>query len=234
MLIKYFNEKIDLSDFSYEINSNQLRCDEFDKNNHPEIAYAGCSFTFGASLPYLENWSGALFKSLGVDRKYVSLGYNGGSIEYICNAVTKYAENFEQTSTFFILFPDFNRKNVFYQKKEYVCINIKNHKSFDFLWESKEEQVNHQIFHIKKMLGFLKSKNKKVFWSTWGEEESVILSKYDLDGFVYMDSLMVENNSVPINDTNKKYYFKARDNNHPGIRYNSGVAKIFEKSYYDL
>ena len=229
-LIKDFGKKIDPSEFGYKFNGSGLRCDELDpKSRPPPFIYGGCSFSFGAGLPYKTSWPGLLHQNISPSENFINIAYNGGSIEYILRNIYNYLAEAKGVQSAFVLLPDFNRKNFLINGEEYIFINIENHESFDFLWASKKDQVDHQMYHIKHFLSLCKKDNIRVLWSTWGAEHDYLESQR-LEGFVSMKEKDIFKNCDQKNKFDnkyKKYYYSARDGAHPGIAYQSGVANIF-------
>ena len=222
-------------DISYITNSYGLRSDEF-KSTHNErhILFAGCSFTFGEGLPYMQNWSGKLFNMIseGVSLSgFFNLGYSGGSVDYICNSIYKYVELFGSPSNLFVLFPDFGRKISNYQGKDIIIMpNRSVEMQMIAAWGQGKDPFEYQYGQIMDLYRFCHDSGIDMTWGTWMPDDRAKIP-INAPGYVDIDPDQIEKYSDKPTKEWGHYYLSARDNSHPGIMYNSAVANIFKESY---
>lgn len=222
-------------DFSYTLNSCSQRCDEFSKqHNGKHILFSGCSFTFGEGLPYMENWSGRLYKKISESESlsgYYSIAYCGGSIDYIVQNTFKYFEEFGQPQVIFALFPDSRRILTKINNQEIILMPI-NQDDVEKVWEDRSPIIE-QSKNIELLIEYCKQNNILFLWSSWDQNDIKHYRSRFLvsDGFIDINDLAIAKNAEKKNSNNKKYYDTARDGRHPGIRYNSGIANIFYQGY---
>lgn len=238
-LIKEQGLKLKDDGITYRLNSFGLRCDEFSKNNDniDHTLFAGCSFTFGESLPYLENWAGRMFKEFSKTiniSKYYSLSYGGGSIDYIIENIYRYIEFSGKPNRIFVLFPE-SKRRMAEHRGEVVVLNpepsIKKH--MEYVW-GNSDSVEYQLEKIKEFERYCDTNNIYMLWTSWSDHERERLKGYNSKHFInfsteYLKSKMINKKNTPPHLI--KYYDRARDERHPGIGYNSAIANIFMERY---
>lgn len=222
-------------DILYTTNRYGLRSDELtDIHNGKHIIFAGCSFTFGEGLPYMENWSGKLYNKL-LNKSQLSgffnLGYSGGSVEYICGAIYKYVQDFGIPDTIFILFPDFGRKISSYQGKDIIVMPSRlSDTQMGAAWGQSKDPFEYQYGQIMDLYKFCDNHGIEMAWGTWMPDDRKRIPS-DAPGYVDIDPAKIEEYSDKPSKEWSHYYLSARDNAHPGIMYNSAVANIFKEHY---
>jgi hypothetical protein len=227
------NKKDFKADFDYSLNSLGLRSEEFLKGSN--LLFAGCSFTFGEGLPYKSNWSGILFDEISMKNaqvgQYHNLGYCGGSVDYIIKNIVNYIEIFGAPRYVFALFPESSRKTVLSNKKEITVIPYKEEDKA-LVWGKRENSFYQMYKQVSLLLDRLNRHDTKLIWSTWDDfDRKMFLKTTKLDGYVPINDFKVLQKATGKTSKNSKYYEKARDEAHPGICYNSGVAQIFLEEY---
>lgn len=226
-------------DIVYKTNSEGLRCDELsDAHEKHHIIFAGCSFTFGEGLPYKSNWSGQLFEKLNREiglSGFYNLGYSGGSVDYICNAIYKYIKIFGKPEALFVLFPDFARRAIKYEEKELVIMPERTSVlDMQHAWSDVGgDPFQYQYKQIMNLYNFCIKNNIKMIWSTWKYEDAQLIDPA-APGYVLLSDEIISRNIVVPKHLPKKYYNNSRDKSHPGILYNSSVAKLFKERYDSL
>jgi len=217
----------DMQDFGYQVNNYGYRSDNFEKMpdlSDSHVLFAGCSLTFGFGLPYKQNWAGLLWKELFSNQnKFLCLGAVGASVDYVVDRIYDYINNFGVPKTVFALMPSAYRKTL---KDDIVAVpNIK------FCWG--EDNYQEEAYQIIKELGsFLDSLGAKLIWSTWDYADTEYFkSKPHIGGYFEINPDEINKIMDPVVKETEKYYHIARDNAHPGIGYNSSVAKMFKKKY---
>lgn len=84
---KGYANKFNKNSFTYQINKNGFRCDNFDTLDlsKKSIVYLGCSHTFGIGSPEEDIWCSMLHKLLqehyNIKFNFINLGVPGGSID---------------------------------------------------------------------------------------------------------------------------------------------------------
>lgn len=223
-------------DFSYTLNNYGHRCDDFQiQGAVKHFLFAGCSFTFGEGLPYKKNWSGILHEKLlsSCDEHfgYYSLGYCGGSNDLIARNILNYVSSFGNPEAVFALFPESSRKLETVGDIEMLIVTHED-SSKQKIWAKKDAAFLKTYKAIYKVSEKLSGMGIRFVWSLWDESDRKKLKKFPkIDGYVDIpDNRILEMASV---DDGSGYYDFARDFAHPGICYNSGVAGIFLKEFYD-
>lgn len=223
----------DEKDITYIINNNGHRSDNFitdHKNKH--VLFSGCSYTFGESLPYMENWSGKLYNKLIKKENlsgYFNLSYPGGGIDIIINNIYKYCNKYGNPNTIFLFLPEASRKMIWHNNK-YYSVMSGNNNFYDLYW-GKENAI-YDIFHkIKNLENFCKNSGIKLFWSTWSEQDKAYYKLLKFDRYINIEINDIINMSTNYKEIDMPYYRSARDGSHPGKAYSDGLSNIFLKEY---
>lgn len=234
--IKDIDDKI-----SYTVNNIGHRCDNvttLKKSDH-NILFAGCSNTFGDSLPYDKTWNHIVYKhiSLSVDSigPFHSLGYPGGSASKIILNVLKYCHNYGNPKEIFILLPDYSR-TIKYDKKNKELLP---HIAINYLDNDVDDGVvlQESLFEFQSYCRILsiycQSNNIKLYISSWDEATTSVMSKISLDNFYIFDFKAMD---YFLNSFNPKslvvegfedYIWDGRDKNHHGLIFHEWFANNF-------
>lgn len=224
----------DDDNISYVLNNDGQRCDNFIKTHKGKhVLFAGCSFTFGESLPYKKNWSGYLYNKLCESNKisgYFCLGYPGAGIDIIINNIYRYCNLYGCPNAIFVLFPESSRK---YKWREDGYYSIMSKEDRYSLYDGFENFIYDIHSKIKNLEIFCKMLNISLAWSSWDTEDSKIYSDLNFENYIYLsdkDIVKFANNHDEIDDI---YFYTARDKSHPGLFYHNGIANIFLKRIHD-
>jgi len=218
---------------SYKMNNEGHRSEDFFIIESEKSAlFCGCSFTFGESLPYMDNWSGRLYNKInkGDFDGYKSISFLGGSIELIINNVYNYIEKYGKPSNLFILFPEISR-SLSYIEDEYFTVVSKNQK--DHKYKTFEDSIFSTYLLIKSLEHYCKESGISLIWSSWDEDSSKIFNELGFFDFIYIEQSSIIKMAKNKNERGNILYNIARDNAHPGLMYSDGVSEIFLKEYND-
>lgn len=238
-LIKEYGLRLKGNDIDYKLNSFGFRCDEFQKKNEEidHTLFAGCSFTFGESLPYMLNWSGITFSKLSQKEntsKYYSLSYTGGSIDYIVENIYRYIQFSGKPSKIFVLFPESKRRMSLHLDEPIVLNPDTSQKShMDYVWGSLNS-IDYQVDKIKKFEKYCIDNDIYMIWTSWSDSERKIYQRKNFSSYVNFEPYDIKNKMTNKNSFSRehhKYYDIARDERHPGIGYNSAISNIFMERY---
>jgi len=207
---------------SYILNNFGHRCDDF-KTDHDgkHILFAGCSFTFGEGMPYLQNWSGKLYSKLSKKYNldgYYSLGFQNGVTPVIINNIIKYCNKFGNPELIICLFPDSVRK-IDYENDNLVIkyTHDNYHKALGRL------SMYQSILLLE---NFCKAKRIKLIWSTWDQSDLDFFSNLDFNNFIKIEEKDIYENATNSDESNNVFYQIARDGAHPGLIYSDGMSNI--------
>jgi hypothetical protein len=227
------NSKIisELNDFNY-------RCDNFIKDHFGKhILFAGCSVTFGSGLEIEETWSKKLYNLINQDSKcsgYFSLATPGSSITNQIVLMFKYFKNYGNPDIIFLNSPGLARF--------YSYSNVDDLFFDSFYGDESKKIINLISYQYYLMLDqYCKSNNIKLYCFSWKDkkENDKDLS-YDIENtFINFDSFYAINTkevfdyceNYVLNNKNKKYLIKARDNDHHGIAFHDYWANFIYKQY---
>lgn len=222
----------------YKRNSLRYRCDEFtDKHEGKHILFAGCSVTYGDSLPEEFIWPRIIYDKIASQEAtsgYFNLGKPGGSPIDILNGIIEYIDRYGMPDVVFILFPD----------------KIRDVTQFDALDNEFLEHKIHMttVYMYRLLRDLLRANGKQIFSTSWSEEAALTLDKERQKAFYY--PLALEDSFVQFvhedlvgyiynfDDLNKSHPFrdlimKAGDLAHPGIAEHEFYATLLYNSYYE-
>jgi len=220
-----FIDKPELNNFNYKLNNYGHRSDDF-KINHSgkHVLFAGCSTTFGEALPYMQNWSGKLYKKLSLKYKldnYFCLGFLNGFTSHIIYNIMLYCEEFGSPEIIFCLFPE-SERTAKYKDKNLVI----------YYEKTKEYKTIGQLDCFKSILfleKYCELKNIKLLWTTWDNEDLLFYKNKKFNNFLFVEPSDIKLMSNNKNEKNDPFYNIGRDNAHPGLWYSDGLANIFLK-----
>lgn len=216
------------NEFDYKLNSFGLRCDEFDASFATQnFLFAGCSFTFGEGLPQSKTWSAILNDKLGM-KNYYSLGYCGGSIEYIIDNIYNYINTFGKPKHLFILFPDVFRRSGKHNGRDVIFLPADSDGSIkDMVWDGDSKNAfRYNIELIIKLETYCKNMDIPLAWSTWNNEFA-----FNIDKSLFNNYVKFNNNKAKGLNVKQPYFNKARDGAHPGVEFNYMIANMFHNVY---
>lgn len=206
---------------SYNLNNYGHRCDNF--NSPSKFLYAGCSTTFGESLPYKENWAGRLHSKFNSQEEFHALGYLNGNISYIINNMFKYFNNIGNPEVIFCCFPDSTRRIVSVGKQ------------FTFEMSRTPDLLNeHQMLGMYSLMAlesYCSTNNIKFFWTSWQNSDLKFFSTLGFKNLVFDDIADIYLHAKNDNEKNDPLYDMGMDKIHPGLRYSDGLANIFYNRY---
>ena len=220
----YLKEQVSISidkRINYKLNNYGHRCDDF--NSPSKILYAGCSATFGESLPYKENWAGRLHKKIGENTEFHTLGYLNGNISYIINNMFKYFKNVGNPEVIFCCFPDAARRIISVGKQ------------FTFEMSRTPDSLNeHQMLSMYSLLAlesYCRTSNIKLFWTSWQHSDLKFFSTLGFKNLVFDDIADVYLHAKNDDEKDDPLYEMGMDKVHPGFRYSDGLANILYREY---
>jgi hypothetical protein len=212
ILEKYLNGMgIDIRDF-YKLNSYGFRSDEFtDKHNGLHILFAGCSITFGDSIPLEYTWAHKLYSKISSSQKtsgYFNLGTPGVGMSEILSNILVYLYYYGVPDLIFINFPDAERESS-------SIDNLDQREIF------KNKLLISNLMLIKFLRRILPS---KIYAFTWDKTFNAkpnrdIRSAMGLLPFRIKDAERHIFNFTQENSEHKysDFFIKAMDDAHPGI-----------------
>ena len=243
------DQKLDIDPrVEYKLNNFAHRSEDFsilDKSK-TNILFAGCSSTFGHSLPEKYIWTKKLYDSLTFENKgpFQSIGIPGAGIEKIVSNILKYCYQFGNPDYIFIAHADFTRE-VLYKSETDEFVN-KIHMNYDTHSLKLDDDFifylmyKFQIFYrILEM--YCNSNNIKLVSSSW---DSITLDRaLNMFPNTFINKTLVLSEhakSFNYDKINKKDFDLlpiARDDRHPGIieqdmMYNIFLSEIPELTSY--
>jgi len=218
-----FIDKEYLNNIDYQLNNYGHRCDNFKLNHeYNHILFAGCSFTFGESLPYMQNWSGKLYKKFLSENKldgYFALGFLNGFTSHIVYNIMLYCESFGFPETIFCFFPQSERTVKYINNELLISYKIdKEHKETGRVDSFKSISFLEKYCEINKI---------KLFWSTWDNLDADFYKKQNFNNFIFMQDSDIHLAATNKDEKENPFFKIGRDQAHPGLSYSDGVANIF-------
>jgi hypothetical protein len=232
----------------YKLNNFGYRSDDFNYNNQEVILFSGCSFTFGAGIPYDYIWTKQLSEKYNMPLN--SLAAPGRDYQVIINEIYKYIDFFGKPKAVAIMFPNVERhrkialynnqkaydiepvllhqydKKIFASKKEYMAVKEYFNK------ETLYYDFYNSVSQLEKYLSAIKV---PFFWTTWDKDLADSFDGYDVfDNYFKLGSFekyAKDNIGPPLSlGKNSKYWIDGADypNPHPGIMEHSFFAKQFD------
>lgn len=240
-----YDDKLPIDErVQYRLNNFAHRCEDFNKldNQKTNILFAGCSNTFGHSLPEQYVWTKKLYDALPFKNKgpFNSIGIPGAGIERIISNIFKYCNKFGNPDYIFIIHADLTRevKYISEQNKfeNQIHLNYKNQKlesDVDFgFYLVYRFQLLYRLLEI-----YCKSHNIKLLSSSWDSTNLNISCKLFPDTFIRPDNLLEYAKSFDINNIDKidwDFLVKARDGHHEGIIYHQMMCDLFLSAVSNL
>lgn len=219
----------------YTLNSSGQRCDEFTKSHSGKhVIFAGCSYTSGESLPYMENWSGRLYNKIKQNNDlsgYYTVAYPGGGIDVIINNIFQYCDIYGTPDIIFMLIPETSRKFSWARDRYYSLISPYNGEYFFDSHGGFENALYYSYNLIKNLEIFCNKMGIKLIWSTWVEKEGDFFKTMNFTNYVHITLNDLKKNLTNYQLISDKYFNMARDNSHPGVGYSDSVSNIFLKEF---
>lgn len=217
------NEDPAVQNIDYRLNNYGHRSDDFSKiHDGLHILFAGCSFTFGESLTYKQNWSGKLYEKMkyaGQLDNYFALGFLNGVTSNIIYNILLYCKEFGKPDVLFCLFPDAVRKIDF----------VENNFIIDYKFDKQHSELGRldSLKSITFLEEYCEALGIKLIWSTWNNADARVYSKLKFKNFVFLEDVDIFMNSKNKDEANDPFYKIGRDGDHPGLHYSDGLANIF-------
>jgi hypothetical protein len=240
----YRLELLELLDFS--INNYGHRSSDFLSldNSKTNILFAGCSMTFGESLPEKYSWPHYIINKIKQKDSSVGstdiLSYPGGSTDKIIKNVFRYIDKIGKPDYIFILLPDFFRDVTYDNEsanyKIKMMYDLKNNKKFDGLEYVSvydmftQYKTNYEILEI-----FCRSLGIKLFAGSWYTPAGKAMKK------IFTDFVEFSNEDVLkyfksksfdqeyYNGLDHRFDFDSADDAHPGTMFHMMVGDTFLK-----
>ncbi len=231
---------IDDKGFSYRVNKYGFRANTFKKldKNKTNIISAGCSVTFGMSLPQEKIWPTLLedkIKHNKTDIHFDNLGISGiDSIQEIRN-IYLYIEKYGKPDYIFICLPPIYRfpeldaqSNALSTKQEVSWIPTKEALEDFIAKHFKKYGVHtfHSIATMKNFEQYCHDTGIKLFWFSWDHSTQEYYKMFKFKNIIGYDF-----KTHDYGKSDEKYWDFARDNSHLGIKYHIAFSDIFYKEF---
>jgi hypothetical protein len=171
--------------YTYKYNSHGFRSTEF--SSDVDILTAGCSHTFGSSIPFEHTWSQQLQKKIP-NKKIATIAGPGYSTQKIISYIFRYFENIGNPKMIICNFPDFYRFLFLNNYSNRIVHHYKNMLETPTLDKKTKKElkssspainwgyyINYEyIFMLEK---YCDSNNIKLIWNIW-EDHNYFLYNY--------------------------------------------------------
>ena len=239
-------------DFTYTVNSNNFRNEHFSKLSGKDynVLALGCSYAFGTGLPEEFNWPRILesyIKNKEKNTKLVNLGSPGLGVDSLINNLISFISEYGIPDAIFALLPDMNRHVIFHPRDnsfiQYApsTRNIEEKRSDPYIFSKVksyafEDRMYSSINQIRMLEELCKAYGIKLFWNSWSGVDANIYADLKFNNLCpfYNYSLIDEEVYPTIPDNFKKYWVRARDLNHPGIKDMYHIAKMFSTRWEEI
>jgi hypothetical protein len=234
-------KKRDLEDFEkhfiesyeklYRFNSTGHRCDEF-KHHDNDILFAGCSETFGWTLPEEFTWSKLIYDKLKLkENSYFNIAVPSHSTELIVSNIFKFFNLYGNVKKIFVLFPNIERAVLVEGKKLDIRHYSPHNKKFAdsqetyFLKNNVAAQMLSCVNSIKFLEQYCKEAKIDLMWGSWDTAANNFYKNINFKYFIdlelnsdyyynYMTNL--EKDWVLKNPSYKDIFVNAYDGSHRG------------------
>lgn len=239
------DDKLDIDPrVEYKLNNFAHRSDDFSKldSNKTNILFAGCSNTFGHSLPEKYVWTKKLYDSLQFTNKgpFNSIGIPGAGIERVVSNIFKYCNKFGNPDYIFIIHADLTREVKYISEQN----KFENQIHLNYKSQTLDSDVDFGFYLVYKfqllyrlLEIYCKSHNIKLLSSSWDSTNVGISSELFPDTFIKPNNLLEYAKNFDINNIDKSdwdFLVKARDNHHEGIIYHQMMCDLFLSAVSDL
>jgi hypothetical protein len=195
--------------YTYKYNSHGFRSTEF--SSDVDILTAGCSHTFGSSIPFEHTWSQQLQKKIP-NKKIATIAGPGYSTQKIISYIFRYFENIGNPKMIICNFPDFYRFLFLNNFSNRIVHHYKNMLETPTLDKKTKKElkssspainwgyyINYEyIFMLEK---YCDSNNIKLIWSTWSNDEA-----FDHDNNNIFHEIGLNNVHESLKNTFKHYH----------------------------
>jgi hypothetical protein len=239
-----YDQKLEIDPrVEYKLNNYAHRCDDFstlDKEK-TNILFAGCSSTFGHSLPEKYIWSKKLYDALPFENKgpFNSIGIPGAGIEKIVSNILKYCNQFGNPDYIFIAHADFTREMLYDSTTDQFLNKIHLDYRENSLEQDKDFYLMFKFQLLYRILEiYCKSHNIKLLSYSW---DSVTIDRLIR---IFPETFINEHRSLDqyakifdydsIDNDDKDFLVSARDRHHPGIIHQDMVFNLFLSSFNKL
>lgn len=222
------------NNFLYSLNNYGHRSEDFKKRTDKlNILFSGCSFTFGESLPYKQNWSGKLYNKIKLKYNvddYYSLSFLGGSTELIVFNIFMYCKEFGNPDVIFLLIPDSGRK-VSWNQDLNQYENYANPNEDEY---GRRMSLLRSFYNISMLEQYCFTNKISLIWSSWMDDDCKnFYEKLKSNTFISLNNYKVLSNATNDYEKNDFYYKIGRDKLHPGLHYSDGLANIFYNEFIE-
>lgn len=224
--------------FEYRINSSGFRGNHFKKLNQNDIniAYAGCSFTFGEGLPEHLIWPELLSKKIqkylsNKNVRYVNLSLQGASIHQIVRSCFDYFDKYGNPDYLFLMLPDVYRGLSWVEDGLEYRTAIPDISQLDVHGKYFKNLIPENMWLLASDLinmleQYCKTNNIFLLWDSWANHEfwqkinhSRMIKRLPVNGDLIRPQTAkpISNETFLIpNENNLPYWFHSRDGEHPG------------------
>lgn len=241
---RHSNYNLDLLDkVNFRLNNFGHRSADFLElnNNKVNILFAGCSETFGESLPEKHSWPYYVMHEL--KRYNVDLGseqilsFPGGSMSRIVRNIFKYVDKFGKPDYILLFAPDFARSEMY--NLENKVHEIKNNTDISNIYKDVSYNILYDLLsnycqQYELLRIFCKTNNIKLLSTSWHNESAGIMNKMHPETFrnIYAEDFLncygSENfDEDYLNTLDKDFLTSAADNLHSGTIFHISVGKFF-------
>lgn len=243
---RYSNYNLDLLDrVNFRLNNFGHRSEDFvalDKNK-VNILFAGCSETFGESLPEKHSWPHHVVHDLEKDSVNLGpiqiLGFPGGSMSKIVRNIFKYVDKFGQPDYILLFAPDSIRFEMYnLENKKH---QIKNNADIADMYKDVSYNAIYDLFsnycqQYELLRIFCKTNNIKLLSTSWHAESAYLMNKMHPETFrdMYAENFLNYYNSKNFdedyfNTLDKDFLNSAADNLHSGTVFHVSVGRFFSE-----
>ncbi len=227
----------------YKLNNFAHRSEDFvelDKGK-TNILFAGCSNTFGHSLPAKYVWTKKLYDALPVSNKgpFQSIGIPGAGIERVVSNIFKYCNQFGNPDYIFIAHADFSREIVYLEETDQFINKIHLDYEDNSLDGDKGFYLMFKFQLLYRMLEiYCSSHNIKLLSYSWDsvtiDRAIEIFPKTFINENKALDQYAKVFDYDSIDNNDKDFLVSARDGHHPGIIHHDMVFNLFLSSFNKL
>jgi hypothetical protein len=232
-------------EFIYRINSEHFRTNHFKKVESPVVLFSGCSITSGAGLHEDFMWASRFMQKPGLENyEFYNLAVNGGSIKTVLHNFRVFVDKYGAPEYFLALVPDFERSIIYHDDAD-VMVKVSQipptHPAFKQPWikrfmtqMSVEDLIFDSVTSMLMLETLCNALGTKLIWSTWDEKSAALCQKIKFKNFVNIPTRTELDSADIPNTLNYKHWDIARDNQHPGGKFNYGMANAFYQHFLEV
>jgi hypothetical protein len=215
---------------SYVLNNYGHRCDDFSKLDPKKenTLFAGCSSTFGDSLPDQYRWAKILYNDLKNENAgdFHCLSFLGAGADKIVINILKYCQEFGNPDRIFVMYSDFTRQSRFLESVGSFATTIRvNYETFPPSLKDTHEAYDlftQTVNYMKILEMYCESHGIELYTSLWDSVTMFYLLNLDFKNLkvapLDKERLVIQSldlSSIPKKD--QKYIVHGRDGKHGGI-----------------